>query len=147
MESSTDLKSIHSHLITNNLHLITKTTLSCGNIIRRRPKLERYYQFQRIVISRLFYWRLRKLLNTVDSKYQHAIINENARVSRIHAVLEARVKVGRAAYHSRILTDSSNFSMQEERRDGEPGRTPTARPQETAAGFHRPSAPYSTGYF
>lgn len=41
-----------------------------------------------------------------------------------------------------------NFcSMQEERRDGEPGRTPTARPQETAPGFHRPSAPYSTGYF
>lgn len=43
------------------------------------------------------------------------------------------------------LKDRLNFSMQEERRDGEPGRT--ARPQETAPGFHRPSAPYSTGYF
>lgn len=38
-------------------------------------------------------------------------------------------------------------SMQEERRDGESGRTPTARAQETTTGFHRPSAPYSTGYF
>jgi len=36
--------------------------------------------------------------------------------------------------------------LQEERRPTEPTRA-HARPQEAPIGFHRPAAPYSTGYF
>ncbi|XP_044580326.1 hepatocyte nuclear factor 6 isoform X3 [Cotesia glomerata] len=46
-----------------------------------------------------------------------------------------------------FCTDSTTRNMQEERRDVESSRTSAARAQETAVGFHRPSAPYSTGYF
>lgn len=74
----------------------------------------------------------------IHTRFLDFSISRNARVS---------LDVYWSIYQRQILTNSSNFSMQEERRDGEPGRTPTARPQETAAGFHRPSAPYSTGYF
>lgn len=37
-------------------------------------------------------------------------------------------------------------SLQEERGVSDPSRA-HARPQEAAFGFHRPAAPYATGYF